>query len=60
MGIRIYNLGQLNEAVKEKRSVIVPTSAWRKPLPAAFMLNLSGAILLKCFDLGMFIYEKGT
>lgn len=61
LGQRVFNLRQLRQAVQEKRGVIVPTShAWRKPKPAAVLINQSGTVLLQLFYLGMFIYEKDS
>ena len=46
-------------AVKSKKAVVVPKgSNWSKPRPAAFMINLPGVVLLRLFDLGMYIYNK--
>jgi len=56
-GKRIRNLLELHLARADRRSVIVPdTTAWNKPCPAAFMLQLSGEILHKLFGLGMYVY----
>jgi len=58
--IQIKTLSDLRLAVLNKKAVIVPNSrAWKKPCPAGFMINLPGAILIRLFDSGMFIYEKG-
>ena len=56
---QISTLSHLMAAVQFKKAVIVPSSpGWSKPRPAAFMINLSGTILYKLFDLGMYIYKK--
>ncbi len=56
---RIHNLPDLQCAVLRKQAVIVPKDrCWDRPRPAAFVLNLSGAILIRLFQSGMFIYEK--
>lgn len=58
-GDHISTLWQLQRAAKSKKSVIVPEGfVWSKPRPAAFMIHLPGIILLKLFDLGMYIYKK--
>lgn len=56
---RIKTLKQLKKLVLKKKAVIVPnTGAWRKPRPAAFMIHLSGEILLRLFERGMYEYKK--
>ncbi len=56
---RINNLLALRIAVTNKRAVICPSSrCFRGPRPAAFMINLSGEILLRLFGGGMYIYKK--
>lgn len=56
---RVYALWELKQWVRCRRSVFVPTSfAWRKPRPAAFMINLPGTVLLDLFHMGMYVYEK--
>lgn len=58
-GNRIYSLMDLSEAVKNKQAVVIPELwLWRKPRPAAFVINLSGAIILNMINKGMFIYKK--
>ncbi len=55
----INDLYALSIAVDNKQSVYVPKShAFLKPKPAAFIINLSGAILLRLFRTGMYVYEK--
>lgn len=56
---RITNLDELKLMVDGKKSVVCPTSCgFCRPKPAAFIINLSGAILLRLFNTGMYIYEK--
>ena len=56
---KISTLWQLHMAVKSKKAVVVPKgSNWSKPRPAAFMMNLPGAVLIRLFDLGMYIYKN--
>jgi len=56
---QINTLQGLEWAVKRKKAVVVPESmAWRKPMPAAVLINLQGAQLLKLFDIGMYVYKK--
>lgn len=57
-GNSIYNLIDLDQAVKKKQSVVVPNSlACAKPCPAAFLMNVQGGTLLKLFKMGMYIYK---
>lgn len=57
---QVMNLAHLETLTEYKRAVVVPDHpAWRKPKPAAVMINLPGATLLKLFRMGMFLYEKG-
>jgi hypothetical protein len=54
---QIRDLSELSYAVAMKQSVHCPsTHCWNRPRPAAFVINLSGAILVRLFRAGMFIY----
>jgi hypothetical protein len=56
---RITDLPGLFIAMTEKRSVVVPKyPIWRNPIPAAFIINLQGAVILKLFESGMYLYKK--
>ena len=56
---KISTLRQLKVAVNDKQAVVVPlTHCWAKPRPAAFLIHQSGEMLIKLFDLGMYIYKK--
>lgn len=58
-GTRIRSLAQLVDASDDKRAVTCPNyHNWKGPRPAAVMVNLSGAILHKLINNGMYIYEK--
>ena len=60
-GKRIWDLDGLKEAAIWRRAVVVPRAGWtpwQKPKPATFMLNLTGSVLLRLFNVGMYIYEK--
>ncbi len=60
-GFRIENLNELKNAVEHHKSVVCPDCpAWRKPRPAAFMMNMSGTILHRLFYAGMYYYNKTT
>lgn len=57
---QITNLFQLEQAAEDKRAIVVPKhDAWKKPNPAAWIINLSGIALLGLFKLGMFVYKPG-
>lgn len=56
---RINDLENLWRAAKNKKAVVCPDlPAWKKPTPAAFMINLTGSTLLRLFDHGLYIYSK--
>lgn len=56
---RIKTLEQLQALAEQKRSVVVPdVYCWRRPRPAAFVINLAGSVLVRLFASGMYIYEK--
>ena len=58
-GQQIYSLEDLFGAMKEKKAIVTPALwLWRKPKPAAFIINLSGIIILDMITKGMFIYKK--
>jgi len=59
-GAQIYSLHGLAVYVRQKRAVVSPKSGNLKgPLPAAFVINLSGWIILRMIEHGLFVYEKG-
>ena len=56
---RVKTLEQLDALAKERRSVVVPDCyCWFRPRPAAFVINLSGSVLVRLFSRGMYVYEK--
>ena len=60
-GLQINTLCELEIAADNHYSVVVPRSTtWNKPKPAAFMIHLSGVILLRCFKSGMYCCKKGN
>jgi hypothetical protein len=56
---KITSLERLRELAIEKRSI---TTNWASPhfkcKPAAFVLNMTGSIIQKMFDCGMYVYKK--
>ena len=59
-GKRINNLRELSEARDQKRAVTVPKWMGFRCTPAAFAMNLTGDVLLRMFESGMFVYERKT
>jgi hypothetical protein len=58
-GKQIKTLKGLRKAKEDKRAVFVPKSmCFKKPMPAAFAINLTGEVLYQLFSRGMFIYKK--
>lgn len=56
---RVTQLEDLACLVEQRKAVIVPTSpCFNKATPAAWMINLSGHVLLSLFRAGMYEYEK--
>jgi len=59
IGSRIVDLDDLFALAQSHRSVVVPKlSVWKKPRPAAFMMNLTGQVLLELITAGMYEYKK--
>jgi len=59
MSEKITSLARLRELAIEKRSI---TTNWASPhfkcKPAAFVLNMTGSIILRMIESGMYVYEK--
>lgn len=57
--MRIRSLEGLMQAVQRKKAVTCPSHGIfrHRPLPAAWVINLSGAILNRLIIDGLFIYE---
>ena len=52
----LAELALLSEA---KRSVFCPRhAAWQRPRPAAWLIQLPGAMLMGIFAEGLYVYEK--
>ena len=56
---QIHSLGKLMAAVDDRKAVICPNTmaAFRRPIPAAVIANMQGAIIHRLIKAGMFIYE---
>lgn len=58
-GKQILTLLQIKDAACEKRSLICPLwSGFKRPRPAAFVINLPGDIILKMMMTVLYLYEK--
>jgi hypothetical protein len=58
-GRQMFTLSDLILAAEDKESVVCPASySWRKPKPAAVVINLSGLIIYRLLNRGIYIYEK--
>ena len=58
---RIETLDQLRIVARNKGSVIGPSSyawVWKRPCPAAFVINLPAIYLDRLLKNGMYLYEK--
>jgi hypothetical protein len=55
---QITTLGQLAEAMLQKRAVVVPGTVWSAPRPAAVIMQLQGTMILKLIGKGMYLYNK--
>ena len=61
-GRRITTLQELHEARRAKRSVCCPSMhvfGKTRAKPAAFVMNMSGHVLWRMIEEGLYIYEKG-
>lgn len=57
--IKVSTLEDLWKAVEYHKAVVCPDSpCFNKPRPAAVIINLQGTLILRLFQLGMYIYEK--
>ena len=57
--VPITNLEGLQWAVLRHRAVVCPKSVgFVRPRPAAFVINMSGDVLLRMFKLGMYLHPK--
>jgi len=59
---QITTLSELAAAAVFKQSVFCPASqgllSSRKPLPAAFVMNMTGHMILRFIQSGLFVYTK--
>jgi hypothetical protein len=57
MARRIRTLAEIEQLRADKRAVTCPGSVtFRGPLPAAFIINLSGEIILRLIRYGLYVY----
>ena len=60
-GARVTTLDGLAYLRSERKSVICPKHpAWNRPRPAAWIIQLPGAMLLNMMECGLYVYEKGN
>ena len=58
MAKQVTTLEQLRDLAEQKKAVIVPsTFSFTKPRPAAFIIELHGADIVRLFSWGMYVYE---
>ena len=56
---QIVTLNALAKTADQHRSIVCPTVwCFRKPIPAAWMINLSGCMIHRLMKAGMFRYTK--
>ena len=59
-GKRILTLQDIRDAAREKRSLECPSRTWfGRCIPASFVINMCGAVILACINSGLYIYEPG-
>jgi hypothetical protein len=59
MAKRINNLEQIEAAALLRRALIAkPGTCFSKPIPAAFIINLQGKIILRLIKHGLYLYQK--
>ena len=56
---QILSLEDLEWARIDRRAVYAPADYhWNAPMPAAFIMNLSGTIILRLIQIGLFTFNK--
>ena len=57
--VRVETLQQLGELRRRRRSVWAPsTGMLAKPRPAAFVMCLQAEIVLRLFEMGLYVWER--
>ena len=57
---KITTLRELENTADKKKAVIAVGSYFQtRPLPAAWVINFSGKIILRYLKNGMYVYKKG-
>lgn len=56
-GQPILSLDGLEYAVKNKKAVTCPGTNMSGPIPAAFLMNMSGTIIIRLIKRGLYIYK---
>jgi len=58
-GYQITTLAGLKRAADDRRAVVCPgLRCWARPIPAAFVIQQQGPVLLRILDSGLYAYEK--
>lgn len=60
MAEQVTSLARLIELAKERRAINISISrivGFRKPMPAAFIVNMQGTMIQRMIDFGMYVYE---
>ena len=57
---KIKNLDDLMQAAKEKKSVVSSAGGFNPRIPAAFAVNMTGAMIHSAIKFGLYIYEPKT
>lgn len=56
---KILDLNHLYQAALEERAVHCPNApAFQHRIPAAFIINLQGAVIHRLFNSGMYVYPR--
>ncbi len=57
-GYRLYSLHELVEAARSRRSVFMERGMFERPTSAAWVVNMSGGIIHRLLQQGLYLYEK--
>lgn len=61
LGIQITSLDALSRLAEQKRAVVCPAAVgFKSPRPAQFVINMSGTMILRFMQSGLYLYEKGS
>ncbi len=61
VGNKVNTLQQLNRFAGKKKAVICPMlKSFNKPIPAVVILNMQGTLILRLFEIGLFVYKRNS